>query len=277
MSTFNPLHALPRPRKRFGQNFLHDTQVIARLVSLVDPQPSDRMVEIGPGRGALTRQLIERCDNLSAIEIDRDLIAPLHTMAALQGRTIKLIQADILEFDLVAFAAQEATKKIRLVGNLPYNISTPILFHLVSANPAIQDMHFMFQKEVVDRMIAPPGSRAYGRLSVMCQYHWAMSPLLNIPPGAFFPPPKVDSAFIRLVPHPNAPVETGDPGAFVEVVRLAFGQRRKTLRNALATILSGAQIEQAGIDPGERAEQIDLAGFAALSRQYTPGWLKNRG
>jgi 16S rRNA (adenine1518-N6/adenine1519-N6)-dimethyltransferase len=260
---------LPRPRKRFGQNFLHDQRIIEKLIDQIDPQPEDRLVEIGPGRGALTTHLIERCQNVSAIEIDRDLIAPLHAMAAQQGKEINLIQADILEFDLLRFAEERPDQKLRLVGNLPYNISTPILFHLVSANRIIQDMHFMFQKEVVERMVAPPAHSAYGRLSVMCQYHWKATPLLHIAPGAFYPPPKVDSAFIRLVPHEKPPVETGDPAAFAEVVRLAFGQRRKALRNALSTVLSRAQIEAAGVDPSERAERIDLVGFAALSRELT--------
>lgn len=268
------LHA---PRKRFGQNFLHDMQVIKRLISFIHPQADDRLVEIGPGRGALTQEILPHCNRLVAIELDRDLIAPLRVLGILSGSELELFQADILKFDLEGLWATDPSKKLRVVGNLPYNISTPILFHLAASNAFIQDMFFMLQKEVVDRMIAGPGSRTYGRLSVMCQFYWTMTPLLNIPPGAFFPAPKVDSAFVRLVPHAQQPVDPGDPGALAEVVRAAFGQRRKTLRNALNPLLTSEQIIAAGIRPTERAEQIDLEGFAALSRQLTPVWLKNKG
>lgn len=265
------------PRKRFGQNFLHDTQVIKRLIDFINPQMEDRLVEIGPGRGALTQEILPHCKRLVAIELDRDLIAPLRVLGLLSENELELFQADILKFDLKKLWAADPSKKLRIVGNLPYNISTPILFYLATSSAFIQDMFFMLQKEVVDRMIAGPGSRTYGRLSVMCQFYWTMIPLLTISPEAFFPAPKVDSAFVRLVPHPQAPVDPGDPGALAEVVRAAFGQRRKTLRNALNPLLTSEQIIAAGINPMERAEQVDLEGFAALSRQLTPIWLKNKG
>jgi 16S rRNA (adenine1518-N6/adenine1519-N6)-dimethyltransferase len=237
-------------------------------VRLIRAQPGELVVEIGPGQGALTFELLKQCQRMLAIELDRDLIGPLQQNAATIGE-LEVIQADVLEVDfatLLAAQGHEGTK-MRVVGNLPYNISTPILFHLAKARSLIIDMNFMFQKEVVDRMAAEPGSKTYGRLSVMSRFFWQVEPLLSIPPGAFFPAPKVHSTFVRLIPHPQPPVEITDFNRFDQIVRAAFGQRRKTLRNALSGIVSDGQFRQAGVDPGFRAERLSLEAFAALSCQ----------
>ena len=249
-------------KKHLGQNFLHERGVIEKIVLAIDPQPGDRLVEIGPGQGALTLPLLDRHGALTAIEFDRDLLAPL--AAAAQGHgALTLLNADVLDVD---FSALADGARIRLVGNLPYNLSSPILFHALDHAPAIRDMHFMLQKEVVERMAAAPGSKVYGRLSVMLQAYCAVTPLFKVPPGAFRPAPKVDSAVVRLVPRAPSEIGIDDPAGFAQVVRAAFGQRRKTLRNALSGVVDGAMIEAAGLRPDARAEQLSVADFIRLAK-----------
>ncbi len=253
-------------KKHLGQNFLHDRGVIDKIVQAVAPKPGDVIVEIGPGQGALTFPLLQKHGELTAIEFDRDLHAPLQAAAREHG-TLHLIQGDVLGVDFSALAAQraDAEGRIRLVGNLPYNLSSPILFHALDHAAAIRDMHFMLQKEVVERMAAGPGSKVYGRLSVMLQAYCAVVPLFTVPPGAFRPAPKVDSAVVRLLPTPADRIEVADRRMFANVVRAAFGQRRKTLRNALNGLADAAQMEAAGLRPDARAEQVEVAGFVRLA------------
>ncbi|HWI23513.1 MAG TPA: 16S rRNA (adenine(1518)-N(6)/adenine(1519)-N(6))-dimethyltransferase RsmA [Lysobacter sp.] len=250
-------------KKHLGQHFLHERGIIEKIVLAVNPQPGDRLVEIGPGQGAITFPLLDRHHALTVIEFDRDLIAPLTAAARAHGE-LTVIHRDVLEVDFTALAA-EHVGQIRLVGNLPYNLSSPILFHALDHAAAIRDMHFMLQKEVVDRMAAAPGSKVYGRLSVMLQAYCAVTPLFKVPPGAFRPPPKVDSAVVRLVPRAPETIGVADPRRFAQVVRAAFGQRRKTLRNALNGVADSALIEAAGLRPDARAEQVDVAGFVRLA------------
>jgi len=251
-----------RPRKRFGQHFLRDPSVLERIVAAIRPVPGDHLVEIGPGLGALTRPLLAAVGELDAVELDRDLLEPLRAHCADIGR-LRLHHADALKFD---FAALRGTgPRLRVVGNLPYNISTPLLFHLLNQASHLRDLHFMLQQDVVERMAAGPGEEAYGRLSVMLQYRCQVEPLFTVGPEAFRPPPKVRSAVVRLVPRETLPVAVRDERLFAEVVRRAFAQRRKTLRNALRGWLDIAQIEAAGVNPGARPETLDLAAFAALS------------
>ena len=257
-------------KKHLGQNFLHDKGVIGRIVQAVDPQPGDAIVEIGPGQGALTFPLLEKHGELVAIEFDRDLHAPLQAAARGHG-ALRLIEGDVLGVDFTALAAELGVEKMRLVGNLPYNLSSPILFHALDHAPAIRDMHFMLQKEVVERMAAGPGSKVFGRLSVMLQAYCAVTPLFVVPPGAFKPAPKVDSAVVRLVPKPADRVEVVDRRSFANVVRAAFGQRRKTLRNALNGVADSAQIEAAGLRADARAEQVEVAGFVRLANLLAAG------
>ncbi|HET7780011.1 MAG TPA: 16S rRNA (adenine(1518)-N(6)/adenine(1519)-N(6))-dimethyltransferase RsmA [Rudaea sp.] len=251
------------PRKRFGQHFLHDQGILRRIVEAIAPKPDDRLVEIGPGEGALTLPLLRAAGHLTAIELDRDLIESLATRARDIG-DLNIISADVLAVDLRALAGDA---QLRVVGNLPYNISTPILFHCLEYAGSIHDMHFMLQKEVVDRMAAPPGSKTYGRLSVMLQLRCTVEPLFKVPPGAFRPPPKVDSAIVRLTPLLANALPDADPKLIDRLVRAAFGQRRKTLSNALRDIASPAQIDAAGIDPRARAEQLAPSAFVTLARQ----------
>lgn len=250
------------PRKRFGQNFLHDRGVIERIVAAIDPRPGQDIIEIGPGQGAITLPLLAACGRLQAIELDRDLLMPLQEAAAGVGQLI-LHNRDALRLDFCAL--QRDRQRLRIVGNLPYNISTPLLFHLLDQAACIADMHFMLQREVVERMAAASGTEAYGRLSVMLQYRCAVMPLFNIGAGAFRPPPKVESAFVRLVPHAIPPVVVRDEQRFALLVRQAFSQRRKTLRNTLKGLLDADAIAAAGVDPQIRAEQLDLAAFARLA------------
>ena len=248
-------------KKQFGQHFLHEKGVIAKIVQAIHPQPGDRLVEIGPGAGALSFPLLERHGALTVIEFDRDLVGPL--AAAARGRgELTIVHRDVLEVDFTALAAGQP---IRLVGNLPYNISSPILFHALAHAAVVRDMHFMLQKEVVDRMGAEPGSKVYGRLSVMLQAYCRVTPLFNVPPGAFTPPPKVDSAVVRMVPRPAGEAGVQDARVFERVVREAFGQRRKTLRNALSASADAALIESAGVRPDARAEQVPVEGFVRLA------------
>ena len=249
-------------KKHLGQHFLHEQGVIRKIVQAVDPQPGDRLVEIGPGQGAITFPLLDRHGSLTVIEFDRDLIAPLTEAAKAHGE-LTIVHRDVLEVDFSALAPEAG--QIRLVGNLPYNLSSPILFHALDHAAAIRDMHFMLQKEVVDRMAAEPGSKVYGRLSVMLQAYCRVTPLFKVPPGAFRPPPKVDSAVVRMVPRAPGEMGVRDPVRFAHVVRAAFGQRRKTLRNALMGVADTTAIEAAGLRPDARAEQVDVAGFVRLA------------
>ncbi|HEY0939279.1 MAG TPA: 16S rRNA (adenine(1518)-N(6)/adenine(1519)-N(6))-dimethyltransferase RsmA [Steroidobacter sp.] len=254
-----------RPRKRFGQHFLHDPGVIGRIVAAIAPQSQDRMVEIGPGLGALTLPLLERLDELHAVEIDRDAIAHLREVT-LNDPRLHIHSADVLTFSFAHIYEQGGGRPLRLVGNLPYNISTPLLFHLIEQRQYILDMHFMLQKEVIDRMAAAPGSEHYGRLTVMLAPWVRVEPLFDIGPGAFRPPPKVISTVARLTPHAT-PLDVGDARQFTAVVAAAFSQRRKTLRNALKPLLDAEDIAAAGIDPGLRAEVLSPPQFVALGRR----------
>jgi len=250
------------PRKRFGQHFLHDPAVIERIVDAVNPVPGERLVEIGPGEGALTLPLLRRGAHLTVIELDRDLAARLAARPE-AGTSLTVIQGDALRVDLAALAGDAAP--LRLVGNLPYNISTPLLFRFIQQAPVIEDMHFMLQREVVERMTAGPGSKIYGRLSVMIAVACRAEALFDIGPGAFRPPPKVWSSIVRLVPWREPPFPVPDPQRFAEVVRRAFGQRRKTLRNALAGLVDVETIRAVGCDPGARAETLPPGDFARLA------------
>lgn len=254
-----------RPKKRLGQHFLHAPGIIGRIVDAIDARPDERLVEIGPGRGAITVPLLASGTSLDVIEFDRDLIGGLQALAGTMNGRLRVHHQDALEADLCALAAGE---KLRVVGNLPYNISTPLLFRLLEQRACIRDMHFMLQKEVVDRMVCAPGSRDYGRLSVMIQYHCEAQRLFTIGSGAFNPPPQVESAFVRLVPRTQPPfAHAVDEDAFALMVRMAFAQRRKTLRNALKGLLGAEEFALAGVDPGLRAEQLGLEEFARLTRQ----------
>ena len=243
-------------RKRFGQHFLVDEAVIDGIVRAIDPQPGQALVEIGPGLGAMTMPLLQRCSALTVIELDRDLAARLRRHGGLT-----VVEADVLKVD---FAALAAGRPLRVVGNLPYNISTPILFHLLAFSACVQDQHFMLQKEVVERMAAGPGSKTYGRLSVMLQWRYRIEDVLDVPPEAFDPPPRVDSAVVRMEP---LPLDAGiDPARLAELVAVAFSQRRKILRHTL-----GRWLEQQGVDVAfdlqRRAEEVPVAEYLALARR----------
>ncbi len=249
------------PRKRFGQNFLRDATIVRALIQAIDPRPGQHLVEIGPGEGVLTERLIAACGTLDVIEIDRDLVSLLTRRFPAQSG-LRIHQADALHFDFGALA--EAGFRLRVVGNLPYNISTPLLFHLFGQSQWIADMHFMLQKEVVDRLCAVPGSPNYGRLSVMAGYHCRCEPVFDVPPESFFPRPKVMSSVVRLTPHPCPPVAV-DPSRLRRVVSAAFSQRRKTLRNALRQFVNESDLAALGIDPGQRAQNLDLQAFARIA------------
>jgi len=250
-----------RHKKQFGQHFLHDPGVLARLIAAIAPQRGDRMVEIGPGLGALTAPLLERLDRLDVVEVDRDLIERLR--ARFDPAHLEVHAGDVLKFDFRTL--RPASGKLRVAGNLPYNISSPILFHLAEFAADIADMHFMLQKEVVDRMVAAPDTPDYGRLSVMLQARFQVVKLFNVAPGAFQPPPKVDSALARLVPRPADALPCRDAARFAAIVARAFGQRRKTLRNTLKGLVDAATFARLDIDPGRRGETLSLAEFAALA------------
>ena len=245
-------------RKRFGQNFLADAHYVERIVAAIDPRPGDNLVEIGPGLGALTGALIERAGRVHAIEIDRDLAARL--AAEFPPAKLSLHVADALDFDYATLGP-----RLRVVGNLPYNISTPLLFRLAAFENRLADLHLMLQKEVVARMTAAPATPDYGRLSVMLQAAFRVARLFVVPPGAFQPTPKVDSAVVRLVPLGATKPRLADPELFARVVAAAFGQRRKTLRNALAGVCAAEAIVAAGIDPGARGETLAVADFVHLA------------
>jgi 16S rRNA (adenine1518-N6/adenine1519-N6)-dimethyltransferase len=252
-----------RARKRFGQHFLHDPAVIARIVAAIDLKPGDAAVEIGPGQGALTQRLLEAAGRLEVVEIDRDLAALLRHRYADQPRFV-LHEADALQVDWRAMAAARGAR-LRLIGNLPYNISTPLLFRVLEAADAILDMHFMLQREVVDRIVAAPGTAAYGRLTVMLAPRVTAQRLLDVGPGAFRPAPKVASSVVRLAVLDALPDWACAP-LYGAVVAAAFGQRRKTLRNSLSRYLSAPQIGALDIDPGARAETLTPAQFGALAQ-----------
>ncbi|GAB3025929.1 MULTISPECIES: 16S rRNA (adenine(1518)-N(6)/adenine(1519)-N(6))-dimethyltransferase RsmA [Oleiagrimonas] len=256
---------MSRAKKHFGQHFLHEHGYLDRIVAAIAPQPGDRLVEIGPGEGAMTFPLLKRAGRMTAIELDTDLIPRLRERAADIGE-LEIIQADVLSVDFTALAEGHP---LRIVGNLPYYISSPILFHCLKHVDAITDMHFMLQKEVVDRMAAAPGSKIYGRLSVMLQLVCEVTALFTVPPGAFRPPPKVDSAVVRLRPRPLAQRPDVDANRLYAVVRAAFAQRRKTLGNALKGLLDAPSIAACGIDPKARAETLAPADFVLLTRALT--------
>lgn len=252
-----------KARKRFGQNFLHDVHWIGRIAKAVAPRLGDNIIEIGPGQAALTRELIAGAGHVRAVEIDRDLAAWLKEQFSPEQLT--LIEADALTLDWKALAEQTGT--LRIVGNLPYNISSPLLFALMRAADHVRDQHFMLQREVVDRMVAAPGSKTFGRLSVMLQWRYHMTKLFDVPPGAFNPPPKVVSSVVRMTPKDPAQVPAVDADLFSSVVANAFSQRRKTLRNALSVLMSAEDIEAADVNPQARAETLDLDAFVRLARK----------
>ena len=259
-----------KPRKRFGQNFLHDQAVIHNIISSIQPSREQAFVEIGPGKGAITIPLLEIVNKLEAVELDRDLIPILKKNVQQKteevGQTLgnlNIHEADALTFDFCSLAREN--QKLRLIGNLPYNISTPLLFYLLGQSNCIQDMHFMLQKEVVDRMTASPGSKVYGRLSVMIQYYCEVRSIFKISKGSFSPPPKVESAIVQLIPHETPPHKVKDEACLKLITNRAFGQRRKTLRNTLKGLLTDEEILSLDIDPGRRAETLKIEQFTALS------------
>ncbi len=245
-------------KKRFGQNFLVDEQIVADIIALIRPEPEDNMVEIGPGLGALTKPLLKKLNCLHVVEIDRDIIARLKTDYP-QDKLI-IHEGDALEFDFATLGAP-----LRIVGNLPYNISSPLLFHFAAYAGRVRDMHFMLQNEVVERMVAEPSTPEYGRLSVMLQYRFHVEKLLDVPPESFRPAPKVDSAIVRLIPLPADAITVRNEKLFAAVVRDAFGQRRKTLRNTLRDHLEAMDFARLGIDAQLRAENLGVAEFAAIA------------
>lgn len=251
-----------RARKRFGQNFLHDQQVINQIVSSIAPQATDLLVEIGPGQAALTRPLLESGAELHLIEIDRDLVSRLQKQFS-DVSNITIHSCDALKVNLPEITSN---RPFRLIGNLPYNISTPLIFHVLQWHEQVIDMHFMLQKEVVERMAAEPGSRTYGRLSVMTQFRCKVTPLFDVLPESFSPVPRVSSSIVRLQPLKEPPADAGSFANLAKVVTAAFSQRRKTLRNSLRNHFTAEQIAATGIDPGQRAEQLSLSQFAALAR-----------
>ncbi len=251
-----------QPRKRFGQNFLHDQGAIQRILRAIEPRPDEHLVEIGPGRGAITRGLLQAAGTLDAVELDRDLVQLLEREPAGLGE-LRIHSADALRFDFCALRRDE--RRLRVVGNLPYNISTPLLFHLLEQADCIQDMHFLLQREVVERMAAAPGSRTYGRLSVMLQARCRVESLFTIGPGAFRPAPKVESAFVRLIPSADAMARIDDAAWFKQLVTHAFSQRRKTLRNSLRELVTPERLQSAGIDPSLRAERLSVDDFVRLA------------
>ena len=249
------------PRKRFGQNFLTDGAIIDGIVHAIDPQPGQPMVEIGPGLMALSQPLVERLGRLTVIELDRDLAARLR-----QRPDLNVIESDVLKVDFRAIAAQLQVPKLRVVGNLPYNISSPILFHLLEQVDVVQDQHFMLQKEVIDRMVGTPATAAYGRLSVMLQWRYAMEDVLFVPPQSFNPPPKVDSAVVRMLPRAQPTVL--DARLLEELVQVAFSQRRKILRNTLGKWLE-ARGFAGNFDVQRRAEEVPVAEYEALAAELS--------
>ncbi len=250
------------PRKRFGQHFLHDRHIIHDIIAAISPEIHENIIEIGPGLGALTVELLKKTGHLTAIELDRDLIQQLTFNCKSYGN-LRLIHADALTFDYTQLIKPD--QQIRLVGNLPYNISTPLLFHLINYANDIKDMYFMLQKEVVDRIVAEVGSAAYSRLSVMLQYYCEADELFTVDPSAFTPPPAVNSAVIKMVPHKNFAQKANDLKHFSMIVSEAFNQRRKTLRNCLKKVIPATHLEKLGINPELRPQQLSVADYVNIS------------
>ncbi|AMQ89531.1 16S rRNA (adenine(1518)-N(6)/adenine(1519)-N(6))-dimethyltransferase RsmA [Marinobacter sp. LQ44] len=249
-------------RKRFGQNFLHDPGVIEKIVRSINPKPDDAIVEIGPGLGAITEEILAVNPRLQVVELDRDLIPVLRTKF-FNYPEFRIHEADALSFDFSQLVVDG--RPLRIVGNLPYNISTPLIFHLLAQSGVVQDMHFMLQKEVVQRLAATPGDNNYGRLGIMAQYFCKVQPLFEVGPGAFRPAPKVDSAIVRLVPHKELPHPAKNLKTLQAVVRTAFNARRKTLRKALAALVTVEQLQSVGINDGLRPENLSLADYVKIA------------
>ncbi|BDX03764.1 ribosomal RNA small subunit methyltransferase A [Marinomonas pontica] len=255
----------PQPhkaRKRFGQNFLHDHGVIRRIVACIGPKKGQRIVEIGPGKGALTEGIISVTERMDVVELDRDLI-PILKVNLFRFPDLTVHEADAMKFDFTSLRIEE--QAIRVVGNLPYNISTPLIFHLLSQADAIEDMHFMLQKEVVDRLAARPGDSLYGRLSVMAQYYCAVESLFIVGPESFDPAPKVDSAIVRMTPYQSIPYPVNDIKKLEDMVRIGFQQRRKTLRNNYKGVLDNDDFAALDIDPTLRPERLDVEDFVRIT------------
>lgn len=259
----NRVHQGHLARKRFGQNFLTDQFIIDSIVDAMHPQPGQAIVEIGPGLGALTEPVGSRMDKMTVIELDRDLAARLHVHPQLKDK-LTIIQQDAMTVDFGELAKQ-AGQPLRVFGNLPYNISTPLMFHLFTFTNSIADMNFMLQKEVVNRLVAGPNSKAFGRLSVMAQYYCQIVPVLEVPPTAFAPPPKVDSAVVRLIPHRVNPYPLKDIKFLSRIATQAFNQRRKTVRNSLGDLFCVEQLTELGVDPGARAENISVEAYCKMA------------
>jgi 16S rRNA (adenine1518-N6/adenine1519-N6)-dimethyltransferase len=247
------------PRKRFGQNFLHDKNIIQKIINAIAPKKGEHIVEIGPGLGALTVELLPILGTMDVIELDRDLIPKLQAKCEGLGQ-LNIHRADALKFDF-----KKLDDHLRIVGNLPYNISTPLIFHLLKQIDGILDMHFMLQKEVVERLAAQSGNKNYGRLSVMVQYFCQVTQLFTVSPRAFYPAPKVKSALVRLIPHKKISLLAKDTALLAKVVKAAFSQRRKTIQNSLKTLISQQQLLQLNIDPKLRAEQLSVDDFVKVS------------
>ena len=261
----NPLNH--RPKKKFGQNFLIDTNIIEKIISSIRPHSDDHLVEIGPGLGALSAPLLHYVNRLDVIELDRDVIPILEK---LDHDKLVIHNIDVLNFDFSKFQQDNfGNEQLRVIGNLPYNISTAVLFHLVKHRRVIQDMHFMLQKEVVERIAAHKNSSSYGRLSVMMQLHCEVAPLFEVPPGCFRPAPKVDSAVIRLTPRRQQLIDDDDCQGFEDLVRQAFSQRRKTIKNNLKGLCTVEQLEAAGINPGARPQELDVNDYIMLYQQLS--------
>ncbi len=250
-------------RKRFGQNFLTDSFYINRIVTAINPTAEDQMVEIGPGLGAITELLIDQVGSLDLVELDKDLIPRLKNK--FKQTHLNIHHSDALKFDFSSLVTKENNNKLRIVGNLPYNISTPLIFHLLSYREHIQDMYFMLQKEVVERICATSNSKTYGRLSIMSQYYCHAEMLFTVPPGAFQPAPKVDSAIIKLTPRSEAELSAKDPKLLAELVTASFNQRRKTIRNNLKKHISEADLKSLDINPGERPENLEIQDFINIA------------
>ncbi|MGJ8688237.1 MAG: 16S rRNA (adenine(1518)-N(6)/adenine(1519)-N(6))-dimethyltransferase RsmA [Gammaproteobacteria bacterium] len=253
-------------RKRFGQNFLQDQNIILKILQSIRPTDTDHLVEIGPGQGALTRHLLQTCQKLDAVELDRDLAAYLEQTLGSDPR-FSLQQGDVLKFDFSTLT--DTPRSLRIIGNLPYNISTPCMFHLLNYQSLISDMTFMLQLEVVQRLAAGPGDPHYGRLGLMMQYYCQVEHLFDVPPTAFVPQPKVCSAIVRLTPHVTPPVDVDDVSCLQDVIRVAFTQRRKTLKNSLRTLISETELNKLTIDTSLRPEKLSLSDYAIISNSIS--------
>lgn len=262
----NRVHQGHFARKRFGQNFLHDNYIIESIVAAIQPKKGEALVEIGPGLAALTVPVSKLVDHLTVIEIDRDLASRLVENPFLQNK-ISVIEQDALNFDFNKLS-DTLGQPLRVFGNLPYNISTPLMFHLFEYAPIITDMHFMLQKEVVTRLVAAPNSKSYGRLSVMAQYYCQIIPVLEVPPTAFKPAPKVDSAVVKLIPYKEKPYLVNDIKVLSRITTEAFNQRRKTIRNSLSNLFNSEQIDELGIDPNLRAENLTVQQYCLLANAW---------